>query len=138
MNWKKFTVQLILWLIFSAVIPIIAIANKYDFVKEGTAKYTGWAIIAGVIAFIVVMVALRYILRLLKWSMTKQVISGIMLVIVPLCFLFVLTDLIANNIENIKFILVLSIISEFIAIPINPFPKMIWEKNIQDLKEAFK
>lgn len=138
MSWKKFTIQLILWLVFSAVIPIIAIANKYDFVKDGDAKYTGWAIIAGVIAFISIMVALRYVLRLLKWSMTKQIISGVMLVIVPLIFLFILTDLITNNIGNIKYILVVSIISEFIAIPINPFPKMIWEKNIQDIKEALK
>ena len=66
MNWKKFSIQLILWLVFSAVIPIIAIANKYDFVKEGKTKYTGWAIIAGVVVFVVIMVALRYILRLLK------------------------------------------------------------------------
>lgn len=138
MNWKKFTVKLILWLVFSAVIPIIAIANKYDFVKDGKTKYTGWAIISGVIAFIVVMVALRYILRLLKWSMTKQIISGVMLVIVPLFFLFILSDLIANNIQSIKYILVVSMISEFVAIPLNPFPKMLWEKNIQDIKEALK
>ena len=138
MNWKKFSIQLILWLVFSAVIPIIAIANKYDFVKEGKTKYTGWAIIAGVVVFVVIMVALRYILRLLKWSMTKQVITGIMLVIVPLCFLFMMVDLISANIQNIKYILVVSIFSEFVAIPLNPFPKMIWEKNVQDIKEALK
>ena len=138
MNWKSFTIRLILWLIFSAVVPIIAIAHKYDFVKSGNTKYTGWAIIAGVIAFISVMVSLRYVLKLLKRSMAKQVISGVMLVIIPLCFLFVLTDLIANNIENIKYILVVSIVSEFVAIPINPFPKMLWEKNIRDIKEALK
>lgn len=138
MNWKNFTIRLILWLVFCAVIPIIAIAHKYDFVKEGTTKYTGWAIIAGFIAFIAVMVGLRYILKLLKWSMTKQIISGVMLVIIPLVFLLVLTDLIASNIQNIKYILLVAIFSEFIAIPINPFPKMVYEKNIKDLKEAFK
>lgn len=138
MSWKKFTIKLILWLIFVAVIPIMAIVDKYDLVKNGTLKYTGWGIIVGVIAFVVIMVVLGYILKLIKWSMTKQVLTGVMIVIVPLIFLLILTDLITKNIENIKYILIVSIISEAIAIPINPFPRMIYEKNISDLKEAFK
>lgn len=138
MNWKKFTIQLILWLIFVAVIPIIAIAHKYEFTKKGTMKFTGAGIIAGVVVFIVVMVGFFYILKLFKWSMIKQIITGIMIVITPLMFLLSLTDLIANNIQNIKYVLIVSIISEFIAIPLNPIPRMIYEKNIKDIKEAFK
>ena len=138
MNWKKFTIRLILWLVFVAIIPIITIVDKYDLVKNGTLKYTGWGIIVGVILFIVVMVVLGYILKLMKWSMLKQMITGIMIVIVPLIFLFMLTDLIANHVANIKYILIVCTISEFIAIPLNPFPQMIYEKNIQDLREALK
>ena len=138
MNWKKFTIQLILWLVFVAVIPICAIVDKYDLVKNGALKYTGWGIIVGVILFVVIMVMLGYVLKLLKWSMTKQVLTGTMIVLVPLIFLFILTDLITKNIENIKYILIVSIISEGIAIPINPFPKMVYEKNLKDIKEALK
>lgn len=138
MSWKKFTIQLILWLLFVAVVPIASIVDKYDLVKNGTLKYTGWGIIVGVILFVVVMVILGYILKLIKWSMTKQILTGVMIVIVPLIFLLVLTDLITKNIDNIKYILIISIISESIAIPLNPFPRMIYEKNIKDLKEAFK
>lgn len=138
MNWKNFTVRLILWLLFVAVVPIITIVDKYDLVKNGTLKYTGWGIIVGVILFVLIMVILGYVLKLMKWSMLKQMITGIMIVIVPLIFLFLLTDLIANHVANIKYILIVCLISEFIAIPLNPFPQMIYEKNIKDLREALK
>lgn len=138
MSWKRFAIQLILWLVFVAVIPIISIVDKYDLIKNGTLKYTGWGIIVGVILFVTIMVILGYILKLIKWSMTKQILTGAMIVVVPLIFLFILTDLITKNIDNIKYILIVSIISESIAIPLNPFPRMIYEKNIKDLKEAFK
>ena len=138
MNWKSFTVRLILWLLFVAVIPILTIIDKYDLVKNGAFKYTGWGIIAWIIVFVVGMAVLCYILKLIKWSMTKQMITGIMVVILPLIFLLGLTDLIATHVGNIKYILIVSLISEFIAIPLNPFPKMIYEKNIKDIKEALK
>lgn len=138
MNWKSFTVRLILWLLFVAVIPILTIIDKYDLVKNGALKYTGWGIIVWIIVFVVGMSVLCYILKLIKWSMTKQMITGIMVVILPLIFLLGLTDLIATHVGNIKYILIVSLISEFIAIPLNPFPKMIYEKNIKDIKEALK
>lgn len=138
MNWKNFTVRFILWLLFVAVVPIITIVDKYDLVKNSPLKYTGWGIIAWVIVFVVIMVILSYVLKIMKWSMTKQVLTGIMVVIVPLIFLLGLTNMIANNVANIKYILIVSAISEFIAIPLNPFPKMIYEKNIKDIKEALK
>lgn len=138
MNWKTFTIRLVLWLLFVAIIPIISIVDKYDLVKNSPLKYTGWGIIAWIILFVVGMAVLCYILKLIKWSMTKQMITGIMVVILPLVFLLGLTDLIATHVGNIKYILIVSIISEFIAIPLNPFPKMIYEKNIKDIKEALK
>ena len=138
MNWKNFTVRFILWLLFVAVVPIITSVDKYDLVKNSPLKYTGWGIIAWVIVFVVIMVILSYVLKIMKWSMTKQVLTGIMVVIVPLIFLLGLTNMIANNVANIKYILIVSAISEFIAIPLNPFPKMIYEKNIKDIKEALK
>jgi hypothetical protein len=138
MNWKKFTIQLILWLVFVAIIPICTIVDKYDLVKNGTLKYTGWGIVTWVILFIVGMVILAYIYKLMKWSMWKQIIGGVLIVILPLIFLLGLTNMIVTNIHNIKYILTISIFSEAIAIPLNPFPRMIYEKNIRDIKEALK
>lgn len=138
MNWKKFTIKLILWLIFVAVIPIIAIVDRYDLVKNSPLKYTGWGIIVIAIITIVLMVMLGYVLKLMKWSMFKQIVSGVRNVIIPLCLLYIGSGLIANNVENIKFILIVTIISEFAGIIVNPFPKYIYEKNLSDIKEALK
>ena len=135
---KTFILRVILWLVFAGVVPIVCIIDKYDMIKNGTLKYTGWAIIVLAIITIIIMVVLGYYLKLMKWSMTKQIISGIRNVMIPLCLLFVGAGLIASNIENIRYILVVSIFSEAVAIPINPFPKWVYERNISDLKEALK
>lgn len=138
MNKKEFWFKFVLWIVFVAVVPIIAIIDKYDMIKNKPLKYTGWGIIVISIIAITLLVILGYVLKLMKWSMWKQIVSGIRNVLVPIGVLFVLSGLIANNIENIKYILVVSFISEAIAIPINPFPKWIYEKNISDLREALK
>ena len=138
MKKKEFWIKLILWLFFAAAIPIMTIVDKYDMVKNGTLKYTGWAIIVFIIAFIFIVVICGYISKIFKWSMALQIFNGVRLVLVPLLFLLIGVDLIVNNIANIKFILVVSFFSEMIAIPLNPFPKWLYMKNISDLKEALK
>ena len=138
MKKKEFWLKLILWLFFSAVVPIMAIVDKYDMVKNGTLKYTGWAIIVFIIAFVFITVICGYIAKIFKWSMALQIFNGVRLVLVPLLFALIGVELIVNNIDNVKYILVVAFISEAIAIPLNPFPKWLYMKNISDLKEALK
>lgn len=138
MKKSEFWGKLILWLIFAAVIPVVTIIDKYDMVKNGTIKYTGWAILVIAIITIVLMVMLGYVLKAMKWSMFKQIVSGIRNVLIPLAVLLVCAELIATNIANIKYILIVSIISESFAILVNPFPKWLYLKNISDLREALK
>lgn len=138
MKKKEFCIKLILWLFFAAFVPIMTVVDKYDMVKNGTLKYTGWAILVFAIAFIFVVVICGYIAKIFKWSMALQIFNGVRLVLVPLLFMLFGVDLVVNNIENIKFILVVAFISEAIAIPLNPFPKWLYMKNISDLREALK
>lgn len=138
MKKKEFCIKLILWLFFAWIVPILTIVDKYDMVKNGTLKYTGWGILAFIISFIFVIVICGYIAKIFKWSMGLQIFNGVRLVLVPLFFMLIGVDLIVNNIDNVKFILVVSFISEAIAIPLNPFPKWLYMKNITDLREALK
>lgn len=138
MKKKEFWIKLILWLFFAAAVPIMTIVDKYDMIKNGTLKYTGWAILVFIIAFIFITVICGYISKIFKWSMALQIFNGVRLVLVPLLFALIGVDLIVSNIENVKYILVVSFISEAIAIPLNPFPKWLYMKNISDLREALK
>lgn len=138
MKKKEFFIKLILWVFFAAAVPIMAIVDKYDMIKNGTLKYTGWAIIVFIIAFIFISVICGYIGKIFKWSMPLQIFNGVRLVLVPLFFMLIGVDLIVSNIANVKYILVVSLISEAIAIPLNPFPKWLYMKNISDLREALK
>ena len=61
MKKKEFWSKLILWLFFAAVVPIITIVDKYDMVKNGTLKYTGWAIIIAVIVLIFLIVCKMHV-----------------------------------------------------------------------------
>ncbi len=138
MKKKEFFIKLILWLFFAAAVPIMTIVDKYDMIKNGTLKYTGWAILVFIIAFIFIAVICSYISKIFKWSMALQIFNGVRLVLVPLLFMLIGVDLIVSNIANVKYILVVSFISEAIAIPLNPFPKWLYMKNISDLREALK
>jgi hypothetical protein len=138
MKKKEFFIKLILWLFFAAAVPIMAIVDKYDMIKNGTLKYTGWGILVFIIAFIFISVICGYIAKIFKWSMALQIFNGVRLVLVPLLFMLIGVDLIVSNIANVKYILVVAFISEAIAIPLNPFPKWLYMKNISDLREALK
>lgn len=132
--WSKFAI----WSILAVVVPIVSIAIKYDLLGKGKLKFTGWGIIALLILFIFVTVLLGYFLKLLKWSMTKQILQGVRNVLVPIFFIFLGCELIANNIENIKVILLITLISEAAAIPFNPFPQWLYLKNRQEMVDIVK
>ena len=132
--WGKFAV----WVVLAVVIPIVAIAWRYDLFGKSKLRFTGWGIIALLVLFIFLMVLLGYFLKLLKWSMPKQVLSGIRNISVPLLFIFFGCGLIANNIENIKVILLITLVSETIAIPFNPFPQWLYLKNREEIVSSVK
>lgn len=139
MTKKEFWTRFILWFLIAFGTPIAIICYEYKLIKPGTEyKFTGWGLIVSIIIFISLFVVLGYILQALKWSMTKQVLNGIRQVVLPILFLYMISNIIAANIEKIKIILTVTLIGEVIAIPINPFPKWLWLKNINDLKMALK
>lgn len=138
MSKKKFWIEFALWTILAVIVPIIIIASRYDLVKDNPSKYTGWGIIVIGIIAVFLFVLIGYVVKLMKWSLFKQVLSGFRAVVLPLIILYMLTSVIASNIENIRFVIFFIGVSEFIATFVNPFPEYIYRKNIADLKEALK
>lgn len=127
---KIFITKIILWSIFSCVIPVAFIGWRYDlFKKVGTLQLSGWGLFAIVIIFIFLKTLVKYIkLGFIEWSMTKQILNGITKILIPLCTLLLVCLGIKSNINYFIQALSLVILSEAIAIPINPFPKWVWEK----------
>ena len=128
---KVFILRIVLWSLFAGVIPVIFIGWRYDlFKKASNFKLSGWGLIAIIFIFVFLKVLVGYIRAGIKeYSMLKQVLNGILKVLIPLGVLLLLCVGIRSNIEQFIQALSCAIICETIAIPLNPFPKWVYEKS---------
>lgn len=128
---KIFILRAVLWTLFAAVIPLIFIGWRYDlFRKAGTIQLSGWGMIGIFIVLIFLIVLVKYIKAgFTEWSMVKQVLNGVIKVLLPILVLLGLCMGIKSNIEYFTQALSFVLLSEAIAIPINPFPKWVYEKS---------
>lgn len=130
---KQFIIQAVLWTLFSCVIPVAFIGWRYSLfskVNNVQIHLSGWGLIAIVIIAVFMLAVIKYIKAgFVEWSMVKQIINGVMKIILPLGVLLVVCLSIKNNIEMFIQALSCTLLSEAIAIPINPFPKWVYEKS---------
>ena len=128
---KTFIAKTILWSVFSWLIPVCFIGWRFDiFSKASRFSLSGWGLIAVVITFAVVLSVIKYIKAgFTEWSMVKQIISGIVKIIIPLGTLLAVCIAIKSNIEVFSQAMGVVLFSEAVAIPLNPFPKWVWEKS---------
>ena len=128
---KIFWVRAILWSLFSCVVPVFFIGWRYDlFKKVGSLQLSGWGLIAIVIVFVFLYVVVKYIRAgFVEWSMTKQIINGVVKVVLPLGVVLAVAIAIRNNLDVFIQALSCTLMSEVIAIPINPFPEWVWKRS---------
>ena len=128
---KIFWVRAILWALFSCAIPVAFIGWRYDlFRKVGSLQLSGLGLIAIVIIFAFIYVVVKYIRAgFVEWTMTKQIISGVIKVILPLGALLAICIALRNSLDVFIQALSCVLISEVIALPINPFPEWVWKKS---------
>lgn len=128
---KIFWVRAILWSMFACFIPVGFIGWRYDlFKKVGSLQLSGWGLIAIVIIFALLYVVVKYIRAgLVEWSMTKQIVNGVVKVLLPLGAVLAVAIAIRNSLDVFIQALSCVLMSEVVAIPINPFPEWVWEKS---------
>lgn len=128
---RIFVVRIILWSLFSCVIPVLFIGFRYDlFRKASSLQLSGWGIIAVIIVGVFLYVLTKYIRAGFgQWSFVKQIIDGVIKVVLPLGIVLAICVSIRNNLDAFIQSLSCVLISETIAIPINPFPEWVWEKS---------
>ena len=131
MNEKKiFIIRVILWTLFSCVIPVGFIGWRYKlFDKVGKLQLSGWGLIAIIILLVFLYVLIKYIRAgFVEWSMIKQIIDGVAKIIFPLSALLMICIGLRSSVDIFIQALSCVLLSEVIAIPINPFPEWIWKK----------
>jgi Na+/proline symporter len=139
MEKKLFLARLILFTIFACVLPFSFIAWRYHiFTTLNSVSLSGWGIIAIVIALVFIVYVARMLKRGMPYSMLTQCIGGLLKVTLPLILLYVVVNAIKNQSEIFLQALLVVIISETIAIPINPFPKWLNDNQIKKEDSYFE
>ena len=127
---RIFIIRAIVWGILACGLPVAFIAWRYDlFRKAGDVQLSGLGIIGIIIIIAFVYVLAKYIKAgMFEWSMTKQIISGVIKVLLPLGGLLGLLMGIRSSLDYFIQALSCVILCEAMAIPVNPFPKWVYEK----------
>ena len=137
---QKFSIRMTLFLLFSLIIPSVYLIIKFDLfhaterLKIGIAEIIIIAIFIGVLT-----VLIKYYIDGLKtkYSMLKQILQGIIKLILPLGLFLLIIIFMQNNIDIIKQALYILIPCEFIAIIVNPLPKWCFDNNVEGMSEIF-
>lgn len=134
---KEFWIRFGIWAVLACVLPCAFIIWRFDlFTKVSVEQYSVWTIlIVAVIGFFAIG-CLRYIDKGIKtWSMAKQIIVGFAKIIVPLLVFYYIAYVVQQKLQaqlldlkNLLDTLVVIIGCEAVAIPVNPFPKYIYEE----------
>lgn len=126
-----FWTRLSLWAIFACILPFVFISWRFElFNTVSKIKIGGWGIIAIVIVAVFIFSLIRYLKLYFgtKYTLTGQCLSGFCKVILPLCVTMVTFYAVKSDIELMLQVLGVVTASEFIAIPLNPLPKWVYEK----------
>ena len=133
---KIFIARIILFCLFGCAIPFVFIGWRYDIFRvqqdvSPRVSLTGWGFLALIIVFFFVKYCLNVLKQSIPYSMTYQIISGFVKVLLPLIMIYVAVNGIKNNVNLFQQALLITIISEAVAIVVNPFPKYMHEKGIE-------
>lgn len=135
----KFWVKLIAFMLFTCIVPFLAINYYYDlFNVEGRFMMGGWSMILIVLVSIPIFYALSRIVKALEQGLVKQIIVGVMYVIVPLVIVLFMTSVIAENVMKIQRILYIVIPSVAIGIVVNPLPVWVAEREQSQIERAMQ
>lgn len=128
---RVFMARVIAWAVLAAGLPIAFIGWRYDlFAKVGALQLSGWGMFAVVILLFFARALAKYIKAgFVEWSMWKQIIGGVAKIVLPLGGLLAICVAIRANVEYFIQALSCTLMCEIMAIPVNPFPKWVWEKS---------
>lgn len=70
-----------------------------------------------------------------KYSLVKQILEGVIKLILPLSLFLIIIIWLGDNIDMIKEALYVIIPCELVAIVVNPLPKWCFDNNIEGISE---
>ena len=133
---KVFISKAILFCIFGCILPFVFIAWRFEIFSNGGShiSLTGWGVIGIIIVFLFVLYCLKILKNSIPFSMTYQILSGLIKVILPLLLLYLVVNAIEGSVRQFKQVLFVVIGCESVAIVVNAFPKYMHDKGIEKVE----
>ena len=131
-----FWIRFVLWFACACGLPFFFIAWRFElFHSISKLNIGGWGILAIFIVVVFLFVLIRYVKLLFntKYSLLAQCLNGFCKIILPLLTLLLIFKSSKDNIDILLQVLGVIIVCEAVAIPINPLPKLVYEKQ-KDVK----
>lgn len=126
-----FWTRLVFWVLFACVLPFLFIGYRFDLFQHiSKIKISGWGIFAIIIVAVFIFVLIRYVKLgfVGTYNFGVQCFNGFTKVILPLLLVALIVNAVKSEIEYFSQALNFVILSEIIAIPINPMPKWVNDK----------
>lgn len=129
---QTFWVQMVGFVFFTFVIPIISIAWKFGLFSERDAGYrlTGWGILATLFVSLGLFSLIKRYTKDLPHSVLKQFLDTVLYLVLPLAFSTTILYLIKDVFEEVYFVLRVFLIFIPIGALINPLPG--WAQKVED------
>lgn len=135
---KMFVIRFITFLVFSLIAPAVYLIVRFNLFETTSKLQIGlWGVILFGILIAVVSVLIKFYLDGMKskYSLVKQIVSGICKLILPLTLVLILLVWMKDNINLVIESLCVIIPCELVAIVVNPLPKWAFDNNIEGLGE---
>ena len=139
MSKKEFWIKLVLYIIFGGIVPAVFLIVRFNlFATVSKVSIGGWGIVCILFVCIFFTKILKSIKKGLPFSMFTQILTGICKTIIPLTASAFIVYYMQSCMKEIFQFLVVLIVSELIAIIVNPFPKWIHVNKIDEDKRNLK
>ena len=137
MSVAEFWIRFAVWIILALAVPIGYLAFAYGLFttsKGGDTCLTGWGTLAIVFSCVMLLVIVNQTKKGLRWgSMARQCIDGVMALLPLLCAIMLL-DSVKGNIESFERFLIVTLVCEAVAVPVNPLRKWAEQNNVEHVE----
>ena len=110
-----FITRVILFTTFACILPFVFIAWRYDIFRvvnqtDTRVSLSGWGALAIIIVFFFIKYCMNVLKRTIPFSMTYQILNGVIKIIMPLLLLLFVVNALENSIHLFKQALIVTII----------------------------
>lgn len=137
---KSFYARLASFLVLAIVVPCSYLIIRFHLFTQTSAMQLGiWGIICIGIIFLSISVLIKFYLDGMKhkYSYFKQILSGIVKLILPMGVILLLCTWLKDNMSQLIEVLYVLLPCEFGAILVNPLPKWCFDNNVEGLGEIY-